>query len=400
MSNGSDVTGALGWGLRMYAWLVVLFVIALGLVVPAALERTPEQFQASASVGPIRVLRLANFDVLPRMATDVFRSVPDAPDVKAAAGVPASDDLSANQLEVVAAQDNIIFTVIARSSSPKAARDLANVAAARFVAELNIYSQAVGSFAVSRLATTPTEPEPRLTGLTAKGIGAVSGLLAGLGIVALLLLLRRPVIDVAAARDLAGAPVLGRITLGRRGTSAAGMNQVCHRILSQPTGMVLMVGAADTRRQRHELTDELASWLSRVRRVIPLGSREPVDAYGSASLALPGYPDVLFILDDASPVEVATRPGRSLALLVIREGISRAALQEQAQQYLDGESGAVVLVRRASRLSRLRHGRGSAAPRSLQARHAPVTNEDDASWPLVEDRDDHPIQSSIPPQPD
>ncbi len=116
MNNGTDLGGLLAWGLRKYAWLVALFVIALGVIVPVSLDRAPDQYEARAQVGPVRVLRVPNLDVLPRMATDVFRSIPEAPDVKAAAGVPGSQRLGTEQLELVAAQDNIIFTVVARSS--------------------------------------------------------------------------------------------------------------------------------------------------------------------------------------------------------------------------------------------------------------------------------------------
>ena len=359
MINHTDVTGALGWGIRKYAWLIVLFVVALGVVVPAALDRAPEQFEAEALVGPVKPPRQP-LDVLPRLGESVFSAVPDAEEVRDAAGLRGSQSFKPEELQLVEAQDNIVYTVVARHSDAETARDVANVAAASFVTELNVYSQAVGSFSVKRLAVKPTTPLPTLAGPQSWGLGIASGLLAGLGTVALLILMSRPVIDVTAAGDQTGAPVLGRITLGRHDRPVTGMTQLCHRLLSQPTGMVLMVGGPNTRRARRELTGELARWLSRVRRVIPLGSREPVDDYGSASLALPGHPDVLCILDDASPVEVATRPERSLTLLVIREGISRRELQELAQQYLDSGNGALLMVRRGSVLSRLR--RWSASP--------------------------------------
>ena len=129
MSQGTDVTGVLAWGVRKHAWLIALFVVALGIVVPALLERTPNRYEASAQVGPTRVLRVPNTDILPRMATDVFRNVPDDPAVRAAAGASDSPKLGTDQLQLVAAQDNIIFTVVARSTSPEVARDVANVAA-------------------------------------------------------------------------------------------------------------------------------------------------------------------------------------------------------------------------------------------------------------------------------
>jgi hypothetical protein len=373
MSQGSDVTAVLGWGVRKYSWLIAVFVIALGIVIPGLLERAPDRYEASAQVGPIRALRVPNVDILPRMATDVFNDVPDDPGVKQAAGVPDSQQLGADRLQLVAAQDNVIFTVVARSTSPAVARDVANVAAARFVEELNVYSQSVGSFSVSRLATEPTEPMPRFAGPMAWGIGLVSGLLAGLAAVLLVLMVRRPVIDVTTAEQaVGGAPVLGRVTLGRRGTRAAGMTQLCHRILSRPTGLLLLVGPSNARRERHELGGELSSWLSRVRRVVYTRSREGVDQYGSASLAASTAEDELIVLEDASPVEVATRPERSLTLLVVHEGIPAASLREQAQQFLDGGNAAVVLLRRESWWAWLRTLRASRRARREAGRKYPV----------------------------
>ena len=279
MTQGADVTGVLGWGVRRYAWLIALFVIALGVVVPGVLAQRAETYQATTQVGPVRALRIPNTDVLPKMATDVFANVLKDPAVKKAAGIPGSDELGAEQLELVAAQDNIIFTVVARSTDPSIAQNTANVAASAFVERLNVYSQAVGSFSVSELATGAPEPTPTLGGPVAWALGLTSGLLVGFGVVALVLLVRRPVIDVATAEQESGATVLGRITLDRGGTGASGMTQLCHRIVSEPTRMVLMAGPKSMRRERHELADELVFWLSRVRRVISIGSREPVEEF-------------------------------------------------------------------------------------------------------------------------
>ena len=264
---------------------------------------------------------------------------------------------------MIAGQDNIVFSVVGRQTDPLAAANLANVAASVFVEEMNVYSQSVGTFSVGHLAETPSQPLPTMGGAMTWGIGIASGLLVGFGVVALLLVLRRPVIDVATAEQVSGATVLGRITLDRGGTGASGMTHLCHRIVSQPTRMVLMAGPRNMRRERHELADELVFWLSRVRHVISIGSREPVEEFGAASLAeRTSHEGQIVIVNDASPVDVATRPDRTLTLLVVREGIARSALREQAGQYVDGGSVAMVLVRRGTWLEHLRNRRPTGRP--------------------------------------
>ena len=369
MSQRADVSGVLAWGLRRYAWLITLFVIVLGVVVPGVLEQRREEYQATAQVGPVRPLRISNVDVLPKLATDVFEYVLTDPQVKQAAGLTGSQTVSRAELQLVAAQDNVVFSVNARGTDPVAASNLANVAASAFVDELNIYSQSVGTFSVGHLADVPTQPLPTLGGPLTWVMGVASGLLFGVGFVALLLVVRRPVIDMTTAELESGAEVLGRITLGRGRARASGLTQLCHRIVSKPTRMVLMAGPRRLRRQRHELADEMVFWLSRVRNVISIGSREPVEEFGAASLAeRTASKDELIIVNDASPVDVATRPEHSLTLLVVPEGISRTALHEQARQYVDGGAVALVMVREATWLESLRSRSSAPRPAPLPLR--------------------------------
>lgn len=110
-------------------------------------------------------------------------------------------------------------------------------------------------------------------------------------------------------------------------------------------------------------------WLSRVRNVISIGSREPVEEFGAASLAeRTASKDELIIVNDASPVDVATRPEHSLTLLVVPEGISRTALHEQARQYVDGGAVALVMVREATWLESLRSRSSAGRPAPLPLR--------------------------------
>jgi hypothetical protein len=363
MNQGADVTAVLAWGLRRYAWLIALCVVALGTMVPGVIGQRDPQYQATAQVGPIRSLRISNVDVLPKLATGVFDYVLADPRVKAAAGAKGSRQVTPEKVSLVAGQDNIVFSVVAHGPDPVAAENLANVAANVFVEQLNVYSQSVGTFSVGHLAEAPTKPLPTLGAPMTWGIGIASGVLVGCGLVVLLLVLRRPVIDVATAEQESGAAVLGRITLDRGGTGASGMTQLCHRIVSLPTRMVLMAGPRSTRRERRQLADALVFWLGRVRRVISIGSRQPVEEFGAASLAeRTSGEDELVIVDDASPVDVATRPDRSLTLLVVREGITASALREQARHFVDGGNVAIVLVRRGTLLEQLRNRRTTTPP--------------------------------------
>ena len=59
-------------------------------------------------------------------------------------------------------------------------------------------------------------------------------------------------------------------------------------------------------------------------------------------------PDGPFIIDQPSPTQIVARP-ESLVLLVVPEGIGYSSLHRQADRYLDGRGGGVLLVRGHSR---------------------------------------------------
>jgi len=48
------------WGLRRYAWVVVLFVVGLGVLVPLAQSRAADVYETHSQVGPSRQLLLPN----------------------------------------------------------------------------------------------------------------------------------------------------------------------------------------------------------------------------------------------------------------------------------------------------------------------------------------------------
>jgi hypothetical protein len=388
MRQQSDAFGMLAWGLRSYAWVVAIFVVALGVAVPALLAQAPDRYEASAQVGPTGRVRLPNLDALPKIATSAFANVYESEAVKRAAGLPPSGNLGSEQIELVAAQDNVIFTVIGHAEGAQEAKGLADTAANALVEELNKYSQALGSYAATTEAPLPDRAEAKVGALAGWALGLAAGVCAGVGAVALILIVRRPVVDATGAEEAADVPFLARMNLhpgqgwGKRADadirpSPPGMTQLCGRILADETDLLLLVGPENTRRDRYELADELVKWLGRVRRVVPLRTRTEPEAFGTASLASqagqagPGGKDLL-IIADASPVEVATRPDGSLTLLVVREGIPKSSLWRYSDQYLDGGNAALLLFAKPSKWwrtwARPRPARARSADESAQQR--------------------------------
>jgi hypothetical protein len=384
MVKRSEGLGVLAWGLRHYAWVVLLTAVAIAFAVSTMLQQAVPRYEATAQAGPTGRVRLPNIDALPKIGESAFANVYSSEDVLRVAGVDSPDQLTSDDIELVASADNLIYTIVARADDAQEAQDLADEAARQFVNEMNKYTETIGSYAVKTLAQRPTQPSARLGPVTSWGIGLLSGLVAGFGVVGMILLLRRPVIDSAGTEEAVGVPVFARITLqGGRSAVRTGMAPLCRLILSEPTDLVLFVGPPNTLKDRVALSEELVRWLGRVRRVVPLRRRLGGEALGTASLTTAteagpgGEARDLLVVDDASPVDVATRPERSLTLLVAKEGIPQRSFNEYADQYLNGDDTAILLVAKRSRLSGGHGSRRRAASRS-RTMHQPPRHVDEA----------------------
>lgn len=325
MSDGGDVLGVLGWGLRRYAWVVALFVLGVGVLLPWLLNRAPTHYDAQAQVGPTDVLTFNNLDPLPRFGESVFTNGAVAATIRRSVDppLPAGVSVIPQRVELVAAQDNVVFMVVGHGSTPRAAARYANLAATTFTEELNKYAHSVGSFAVQKLALAPAESVKPLLGSTlAALLGVVAGLLVGVGTVVMVLAVRRPVLDGTSAEQATGARAFGRLRLARSSHGMRGLLQLCHRLRAEGSPLLLVAGSQRTARLRKALVNELARLLS----------ERPVT-----------------IIDGPGQWQIAERPDSSLLLLVVPEGIGHAALVRLAEQYLDGGPSGVVLVRGQSR---------------------------------------------------
>src|SRR4051794_29207562 len=241
--GGGHVFGALGWGLRRYAWLVVLFILAAGVLLPWLQSRSADTYEARALVGPQTKITLPNFDPLPRIAETQFNDGVVSDAVRRELNLQPTISVIPSHADLIAPQDNPIFTILGRAGDPDVAAKIANVAAAAFAVEMNKFSQqapgeppAVGFFQVTTEAQPPTEPLPHLAGAKwAVIFGLLAGAVGGIGAVALIVVIRRPVIDSGTAVDATDMPVLGRVTMQRDplgGDHVKGVAALCRRLLA------------------------------------------------------------------------------------------------------------------------------------------------------------------------
>lgn len=363
MNEGADVLSTLGWGLRRYAWLVLLFVVALGVVVPLVLSRGAEVYDAEAQVGPKKELRLTNLDPLPRLGESVFGNGAVENALRREFELDAGASVVPQRAELVAAQDNIVFEVVGHGDSADEAQRAANTAAAAFTIELNKYSNpskpsvaAVGEFVVHRKADAPEQPTPTLGGgLLSIAIGLLAGALAGIGAVALLLIMRRPVIDAASAQRVAGAPVLGSVTLPRDSKSGddgdlMGVAALCRRLLASSSEQVMLTSARESVPQLRQVGSAIERYLARFGRVMRSAGAPPAEASGvrpDGTAAAGGARRMQFVVADGPTDAVARLPASALTLLVVPRGVSMRSLEQTASQYLTGGPAGLVLVDKA-----------------------------------------------------
>jgi len=360
MDRGGDVFGTLAWGLRRYAWVVVLATVLVGVLVPYALSQSEDAYEAEATVAATAEVQIPSLDALPKTVENIFSDGAVAQVVRTRYNLSDTTPVVPDLVEVVADQDSLAFAVIGRDRDPAVAADLADTAAKEFVLELNAADNAVGTFGLVQEAAVPVTPEPKLAGgpLTI-AIGILAGLLLGVALVVLLLVLRRPVLDAESARDATGAPVLGRVTLPRgRGEvnerDTHGLGSLCRRLLASGSPVILLVSPRSAVSVRHRLSTVMAKLLGRSRNVfVSQGGEhdlptlwELVTRRGGRKARVPDADRTELVLVDGPTVEERTsRPDTAMTLLVVPEGIGLGALRLLADEYLDGDPGGVVLVR-------------------------------------------------------
>ncbi len=353
------------WSLRHYGWIVVACVLALA-AAPLVLAPGNPTYQADALV----VARQLTVDqeALPHLAESVFGSGDVEAIVAADPTVVDGEDLIPDRLSVIAAEDSIAVVVQARDPDPATAARLANLGADALVLELNRAGAGVGEFVLQAPAILPTEPLTELPPEVRAALGALAGLVLGLGLVALLAVVRKPVVTYHDVQAAAGVPLLGTVRLPRwvKGAYAGplavpGITTITRWLSTVPSGRLLLVtpptatGTSSAAWMRDRLFVMLGVALSPVRHVRLEGPTRLLDAIEhlrlehrdtSGSGAPEDRPErSLVLVDGGSPIDLVNWAGTSTSVVAVAPmGVSQRALRDLAAEYVGGGLVGVVLV--------------------------------------------------------
>jgi hypothetical protein len=338
VESGSDVWATLMWGLRRYAALVLAMVLILGVLVPLLLNRRTPEFQATAQVGPTGPLVLANTTPLPRIAESVFNNGAVEESLRSMLKQPKGNIIP-SKVQLIAAQDNLVLEVVAQAPSGKQAIAIANQAAIAFVIELGKYQNSVAAFSVQHHAGF-AKKVPKLAGGSASvALGLLAGLLAGVALVGLLLVFRRPVVDTSAAQEVTGSPVVGRISLPRHGHSGVGDDRgvglLCRRLLSTPASTIHV--AAPSQAQAQLLAASMTEAFGHMG-----AARRPQKRSSDHSPDVSPVPKV--VAPESTDAWLSSSDADSYTVLLAPEGISARKLRLFAERHDTGAPTGVVVV--------------------------------------------------------
>jgi hypothetical protein len=376
----------IAWSLRHYAWVLIACVLA-GAAMPLILAPGAPTYEADALVVARQLSEKET--VLPQLGQTVFDDGAVAAAVAAdpvVGGDPS--DLIPDRLDLVAAQDSVVLVVRARHGDPEIAARMADLAAAAFVDELNRPGAGVGQFAVQGDATVPAEPLSAWPPRTRAALGALAGCVLGVGLVALLTVVRRPVVSARDVEETAGVPLLGTVQLPRvaRGGYAGplgvrGVATVTRWLATVPPGRLLLIShpLSAAVRQRLFVMVGVALWTVRSMRfeapeslVAAIRQRcaehreagRPVDDRADAA-------DELVLVDGGSPFETVDPAVSSVSVVAVAPlGTPRRRLGALTSEYADGGLAGVVLVDvrpTAQRVAARRARAAASAPRPAAA---------------------------------
>lgn len=365
-----DAGARLWWGLRTYGWLfslIVIGVVGLSLVVGPKTLGTKKDYRASALV--VASDLVIKPDGLPRLAEAVFEAGSVAENAVISGTLPfEANELIPRKAELVTIQDTVALEVVGIDRDPAMAARIANSVAQALVNALNKAGPRLGTFILQDTARPPKDPEVVASRELALAVGGGAGIALGLGIVALLMLVRRPVLSPAEAGSLAGAQVLGILTMPKVGASKAinpvlvhGLTAFVVRLDLGRDGMCAIVscGGGDET-VRSQLSFLVARLLSRRRSVYLVRGHgeKTARAYesfetGPNMIVVEELPanqtwQAPIVIDGPSSKEFdlpQVLPASARVILVIREGTRFTSVESAVDQFLPGDIAGLVFIR-------------------------------------------------------
>jgi hypothetical protein len=368
------------WSLRHFGWMILVCVL-VGAAAPLLAAPTVTTYQADALV--VARTLAPNPRVLPTLAESVFGDGAVAAAVTKDASLKTGEGaLIPDRLSVVAGPDSITMVVQGRDGDPATAARLANVGAAAFAAELNRGGSGVGEFTVQAPAVVPTTPLDRVSNPLRAGIGALAGLVLGLGLVASVAAMHGPCVTAWDVERAVGVPLLGTVDLPRAAPGAylgprgiKGIATVTRWLATAPPGRLTFVSSPAAEGMRHRIYVMAAIAMSTVR---PLRLKAPEAVVHAVRQQAPrgrtpasgAEADAeLSLIDGASPEDILDPAATTVSVVAVAPlGISRRRLRALALDYLNGGLVGVVLVRRRLGLRRARVPAGptTSTPRALR----------------------------------
>jgi len=375
-SDESRFGRKLSWCLGHFGWVAVVCLL-VGAAVPLLVVPTARTYQAEALVVARQLT--VNPRVLPSLAEAVFAdgavaaAVAADPTLGPAVGGGTSG-LIPDKLSIVSGPDSVTMLVQARDDDPVTATLIADLAAKAYAAELNRAGSGVGEFAVHAPAVVPTAPLDAISYPLRGGLGALAGLVLGLGLIALITALRQPCVTSPDVKDAVGVPLLGVVELPRAkpGTylgarGVRGIVSVTRWLATAPPGRLTLISSPSAEGMRHRIYVMVAIAMSTVRPVRLQPPSEIVDAApaqsprtgdAGSSAPRPEATGELFLVDGGSPLEIVDPAAAPVYVIAVAPlGISPRRLRALALDHLDGGLLGVVLVKRRLGL-RARRGFG------------------------------------------
>lgn len=379
-----DAVSRLSWLLRHHAAFVVLSLVAfgaLGTVVQPSPAEPVYSAEALIVAGDLDALRV---EQLPRMAATVFNGGNVARNAVEDGGLPmAPADLIPEYAALEPIEGTLLLRVVGSAQEASLATAISNATADALTTELNRAGPSIARFAVQEIAVAPDAPEEQ-PAQNFTLLGAIAGLLVGLGLVALLATVRRPVLSMAALRELVDVPVLpgpqlqppGRPIEVVRTPGLTGVVTSFYPVGGERCAFIACKGGS---RWRSQTALAVALLLARqgpvalvtstergAARLYRRGLSDPdaglvkhLALVRSADEAPMGTPLVLDGLSAGRYDVPQLLPPDARSILIVPQGVSAGAVESALGQFLHGEVTAVLFIPRTPMWRA--HGRRSPA---------------------------------------